>query len=341
MNKKVIGKIAAMVGVLALLSLVIAKLYDIGVHRPSLAYRQLSPTTIELLNSYNRYNPESIMKAGAVGPFDWDNKQDIGQTRSEGKWAHEEDANSIVYYRKDRDAKGQINARRVLDCMDNIIRELPAYLGTYHYPADLNGRKIPVYVPKTADEYLSLLNKMSDNGSTGSSKYGCSIIAIGPLGCQNKGIILHPDAFTHTDANGDPEFIHVLRRELAYYTYLAGLNYNVNAHRFAWFIQGITENFALDGQQLSISPAEVTQLARECILTGEFPAKGRMSQWAGTAFIQFYERTYGSEALKSLIATTYKMPVDSAFMQLQLNTDSLKYQWVESLKSMNYEAAQE
>ena len=73
-DKKVISKITTMVIVLAVIALVIAKLYDIGTHRPSLAYRQLSPETIFWINNFNRLGPEGIIQAAPVGPFEWDNK---------------------------------------------------------------------------------------------------------------------------------------------------------------------------------------------------------------------------------------------------------------------------
>ncbi len=332
MNKKVIAKIATIVGVMAVIALIIAKLYDIGVHRPSLAYRQLSPNTIQWLNTFNQYNPESIMKAGSVGPFDWDNKQDIGQTRKDGKWSKEEDANVVVYYRKDREAKGQTNAKYVLGAAESAILEIQDYLATYHFPADLNGRKVPFYLPGTDEEYTKLLNKMSGNGTNTTSKYGCSIIAIGPLGCQNKGIIIHPDAFAYPNSGEDPAYIRVVRRELAYYTYLANLNYNKDSHRFAWFVQGITENFAMESRALPLEPKHADLFDRECDLTKDFPAN--LSRAGGTSFIQFYERTYGRAGLKELIAQSYNMPVDSALLASAPNADSLKYQWIESLKTI-------
>ena len=171
MNKKVISKIATMIGVLAVIALVIAKLYDIGVHRPSLVYRQLSPNTIQWLNSFNKQNPEGVMKAASVGPFDWDNKKDVGQTYKDGKWSKEEDANVIVYYRKDKEAKGQTNAKLVLGAAEASILDVQDYLSVYHYPADLNGRKVSFYLPDTEDDYTRLLNKLSGNSINNKSKY--------------------------------------------------------------------------------------------------------------------------------------------------------------------------
>lgn len=332
-NKKVISKITAMVIALAVIGLVIAKLYDIGIHRPSLAYRQLSPQTIMWLNAFNQADPESIIKAAPVGPFEWSNKDDIGQKRKMGKWGKEEDANAIVYYRKDRDAQGQLRARRVIECVENIILELPSYLSTYHYPTDLNGRKMAIYLPDKDSEFTTLINKLSDNGLLGGSKYGCSIISIGPLGCQCKAIIIHPNAFINNNADGDPEFIRVLRRELAYYTYLAGLDYNKPTHRQAWFIQGISEHFSLEGRRLpAFTPEMIQRMEQECALNAEFPAKNKLSQLGGTSFIQFYEQAFGQVALSDLIEATYSMPVDSALCRTNDLTE-LKQQWIEYLRT--------
>lgn len=331
MNKKVISKITTMVIVLAVIALVIAKLYDIGTHRPSLVYRQLSPEMIFWINTFNQLGPENIIKAAPVGPFEWDNKADIGQKHTAGKWGKEEDANTVVYYRRDRDAKGQIRAKRVIETADNIIRELPAYLGTYHYPQDLNGRKMPIYLPDNDDEYMTLLNKLSD-GAPSKSKYGTSIIAIGPLGCQCKAIILHPDGFKNNNAEGDPEYIRVLRRELAYYTYMAHLDYNKDTRRYAWFVAGITEHFSLDGRLLpSFSPEIISKMSQDFHLNAEYETKDQLRKAAGTSFIEFYEMNFGSSGLSNLIQTTYTMPVDSALMQVAPDLDILKQQWLVTL----------
>lgn len=331
MNKKVLSKITTMVIVLAVIGLVIAKLYEIGTHRPSLVYRQLSPETIFWINTFNQLGPENIIKATPVGPFEWDNKDDIGQKHSAGKWGKEEDANTVVYYRKDRDAKGQIRARRVLETADNIIRELPAYLGTYHYPQDLNGRKMPVYLPGNNDEYMTLLNKLSD-GAPSKSKYGTSVIAIGPLGCQCKAIILHPDGFLNNNAEGDPEYIRVLRRELAYYTYMANLDFNYDTRRYAWFVSGITEHFSLDGKVLPpFSPEIIAKWNNDFHLNAEYEAKDQLRKAAGTSFVEFYEMRFGSGALSNLIQSTYTMPIDSALMQTEPDLEMLKQQWLGSL----------
>ena len=338
MKKKVISKIATMVVVLAVIALVIAKLYDIGTHRPSLVYRQLSPETIFWISQFNNMDPESIIKAAGVGPFNWDNKDDIGQNHSLGEWKKEETANTIIYYRKDREALGQVKARRVADCVENIILELPSYLGTYHYPQDLNGRKLAIYLPDDDDEYTTLLNKLSDNSSAGTSKFGCSIIAIGPLGCQNKGIILHPTGFQMNTEEGDAQYIRVLRRELAYYTYMASLDYNHDTHRFTWFVQGITENFARESSPLPpVKPEVVEKVERECHLNAEFPAKNKLNQWAGTSFIQFFESTKGRSALTDLINATYLIPVDSALMQINPDLENFKQQWIQSINTSEYD----
>lgn len=337
MNKKVLSKITTMVVVMAVIAFVIAKLYDIGTHRPSLVYRQLSPETIFWISQFNNMDPESIIHAAGVGPFDWDNKDDIGQNHSMGHWGKEETANTVIYYRKDREALGQVKARRVADCVENIILELPSYLGTYHYPQDINGRKMAIYLPDNDEEYNVILNKLSDNSTAGTSKFGCSVIAIGPLGCQCKGIILHPTGFTTNTEEGDAQYIRVLRRELAYYTYMASLDYNRDTHRFAWFVRGITENFARESYPLPAFKPEVVQvMERECHLNAEFPAKNKMNQWAGTSFIQFFESTQGRSALTDLITATYLIPVDSALMQVNPDLENFKQQWIQSINTDEY-----
>ena len=335
-NKKVISKITTMVIVLAVIALVIAKLYDIATHRPSLVYRQLSPQTIQWLNVFSQGDPESIIKAAPVGPFNWSNKDDIGQTRKLSKWGKEEDATTVIYYRKKPDAEDQIRARRVLEKVDNIILEIPDYLGEYKGPESLNGRKIAIYIPGDEKEYEILLKKLCEDApAITTNDFGRSIITVGPLGCQNKGIILHPKAFVTNNADGDPMYLSVLRRELAYYTYMANLDYNQPTRRPSWFVLGVAEHFALDGKRApTLSPELINRIEEECALNAEFPAKNQLNQKGGTSFIQFYEEAFGRMALTSMIQATYTAPVDSTLCQTTgMDLTSLKQRWIESLRN--------
>lgn len=333
-NKKVISKITAMVIALAIIGLVIAKLYDIAIHRPSLVYRQLSPQTISWLKMFNDSDPESLIKAASFGPFNWSNKEDIGQ-KNKRKWDKEEDEKAVVYYVKDhKDVKGQLRAQNVRESVDNIIREIPDYLGSYKGPESLNGRKIAIYVPSEEKEYNALLKKLCDEDRGTGSKSGRSIISIGPLGCQCKGILIHPKAFETKTADGDPEYLRVLRRELAYYTYMTNLDYNQPTQRPSWFIQGVAVHFSMDGQRLPSFPPELIQrIEQECSLDAEFPAKNKLNQIGGTSFIQFYEQAFGRMALTDLIEATYTMPVDSALCRDSMDLATLKQMWIESLRA--------
>lgn len=332
MNKKVVSKITTMVIVLAVIALVIAKLYDIAIHRPSLAYRQLSPEMIYWLKMFNETDPQSLIKAAPVGPFDWSNKKDFGQ-KNKKKWRKEEDDKSIVYF-PTREVKYQIQAQNVQQNVDNIIRELPDFFGSYKGPESMNGRKLAIYVPSTKGKYDTLQHVLSDEVPAGGSKYGRSFISIGPLGCQNKGIIIHPDAFVAITSDGDPQYIRVLRRELAYYTYLSNVDYNIPAQRYSWFIQGVAVYFSMDGKRLPAFPPELIQrIEEECSLDAEFPAKDNLNQVAGTSFIQFYDRSFGRRELVNLIEATYTMPVDSALCRNDRDLVTLKQMWIESLRA--------
>lgn len=126
----------------------------------------------------------------------------------------------------------------------------------------------------------------------------------------------------------------MLRKELAYYTYMAGLDYNNQTNRQAWFIQGISEHFSLEGKRLpSFTPEFIQRLEQECALDAEFPAKNKMSQLGGTSFVQFYEQSFGQLALADLIEATYAIPVDSALCRNANDLTTLKQQWIEYLRA--------
>lgn len=335
MNKKVISRITTMVITLGVIALLIAKLYDIGTHRPNLVYRELSRVSIDWVNKLNGLDRKNIIKASKIGPFNWDNKSDIGQKRTDGKWDRVENDSTVVYYRKlreDFDAKEQERALKAQETADDIIRDLQFYMGTYHGPKDMNGRKLPIYLPKDDKQYKELLSKMGISTPV-KSTYSTSIIEIGPLGCQCKAIILHPDGFKKKNAEGEPEYIEALRREMAHYTYMTNLDFNQNTERYAWFVSGLVEYFAKDGQEITpLSPEKTKEIKQDFRLNDEFKTKdSQLPQDAGVSFIEYYKKTFGEAALSELIQMTYEMPVDSALKQMTVDLDSLKQQWIVSL----------
>ena len=338
-GKNVIGQLLFFVLIFLSVGIFVAKLYDIGINRPSLMYRTMPSSTVSWVNSMHEQDPSQMMYASNVGPYNWDNKSDIGQNKSAGTWAKREDANNIVYYRKDKEALGQSRALVVSNCLEDMMMDVIDLFGGYVSPDSLNGRKLVIYLPNTDEEFDVLLNKLSDGRSSFKHKYGCSFIELGPLGCQNKGILLHPKGFVEKNSDNHFKYEKVLRREVARYVYFSSLDYNKTINHYCWFTEGIIEYFALNlDEPFVLEPEMIDIIEDNCYLLGDFKSSKRTHRWAGTSFFLFYADKYGEAEVAHLEQDSYENSIDTIFMSLPISPDSLHLQWVESLR-LNVEIA--
>lgn len=328
MNKKTISVIGIILLVFVLIGVLVAKLYEIGVNRPSLVYKTIEQPVSMWVNTLGTLTEDMSFSASQFGPFDWNNNQDIGQKNELGKWAKEEDANTVVYYRKDKDAIAQVRARNILDEVMQISYEIPDLMGAYISIDSVNGRKLAIYIPNTDEEYQLLANKLSKDKLQNGNGFGCSIMQLGPLGCQMKGILLHPNGFK------DLEYHKVLRREVARYVFFSRVNYAANVHHYRWFTDGLVEFFATEADPPADLPEnKIAVIEKSCKLDAEFPAKDHVSQWAGASFFRFYDEKYGDTALAGLVQNSYQMHTDSVFCTMHQDISNLRQGWIEYLKS--------
>ena len=75
-----------------------AKVYDIGLNRPSLKYTNIPESNKEMAKSSGWG-----LSIFDIGPFDWENEKDFGYE----EWSSESDKNFIVYYKHDKEAVWQ------------------------------------------------------------------------------------------------------------------------------------------------------------------------------------------------------------------------------------------
>jgi hypothetical protein len=332
-DKRVIGKLLSFFLGFVLLSLWVGKLYDAGINRPSLLYRSIPESTLSWVNYENIQDPSQIMTASSVGPYNWDNKKDIGQNKSVGSWDKREDANHIIYYRRDKEALGQSRALLVSNCLDDMMLEIIDLFGHYTSPDSLNGRKLAIYLPNTDEEFDILMNKFSEGRSSFKNKYGCSFIELGPLGCQNKGILLHPKGFVDRNEDNHFKYEKALRREVARYVYFSSLNYNKDISHRHWFVDGVVEYFTLNlDAPFLLDSDKVDLIETKFSLLDDFKVGRNASRWAGASFFFFYAENYGDIEVANLVQKSYNISSDSIFNSLSVAPDTLHLRWVESLK---------
>ena len=323
--------------VFVVLALIVAKAYDIGIHRPPLKYANIPISTQDYLRELGKLAKDQGITFSDQGPFDWSNNQDLGQSKDE-TWKSEEDENFIVYYHRDQEAIWQAHAQDILHQARENIDYLNDLFGVYFYAADMNGRRLAIYLPENEGLYSkTIATLMGVPHADGAGSLGITVTQVGPLGCLTKGIVLHPECFDVApyDVNG---FVKVLQHEMCHYVFFSALDYSKDIKHYLWVSEGIAEYFCdrHDHRQIH-QPDSVDFIANNCQLTGEFPREGNAAYWAGESFFRFLEKKGKKAEVKKFIQDALTHTTDSVFIIQQQPPEKVHKQWVESLSTLAYQ----
>ena len=315
--------------------LVVAKVYDIGIHRPPLKYAIIHPKTIKYLHVLTKNTKDQGILYTDKGPFDWSNKKDFGQAE---KWYREGDENFVVYYHRDKQAVWQKRAQDILSHARENIDYLKDLFGVYFYAADMNGRRLAIYLPESEGVYTATISSlMGEMRGDNSGALGITITNVGPLGCMTKGIVLNPKCFEVEpyDING---YIKVLQHEMCHYVFFSALDYTKNVSHYLWVSEGIAEYFCdrHDHRQVH-APDSVEFIKNNCQLTAEFPHEGNAAYWAGESFFRFLEKKGKKAEVKKFVQDALKHTTDSVFIIQKQAPDKVHQQWVQSLSDIAYQ----
>lgn len=317
--------------VLAIVGSIVAWVYKVGINRPPLVFADFHPSTINYLMKAASLAKDQGISFGKYGPLKWDNEEDLGQNDS--FWSKEEDANVVVYYRRDKEAVWQTHAQEVQVLAASNIDRLIALMGHYHFPDLCNGRKLTIYLPPTETLYDSTIRdlqpKNSINHSSGTK--AINVTEVGPLGCLSRGIVINPVCF-ETNPFDRESLSKTLAHEMCHYEFLASLDYGKEVHPYTWINEGIAEFFCNRNDKKQITGADsISFIQKNCRLNSEFPIADNASLWAGESFFLFLEKNYGISAVTQFIQTVESSPTDSIFLKLGMNEASLQEQWAGAL----------
>lgn len=314
--------------------LILAGLFGVVVHtganHPPLRFPSIGGKTAQfIMDMAQREYKDVSLSLSKQGPFRWDNKKDLGFSSVLGQWKVEADHDAVVYYRRDKDAIWQQKAQSVLSKADRITEELTGLMGKVCCVADSsNGRKLPIYLPENDQEFMQVLDKLCDGQRIPSNKNGSSVINIGPLGCKDNGIVIHPDSFV--DAQ---DYEYVLRKEMARFAYLSSVDFNKVINQQAWFTDGLVEFFAAGDEGVTEPSEEMIESIKDGLCLGEDGALAKgLDPKIGAAFLQYLSKTQGQEKLTELIQDTFRVSLDSAFVASGLDFQQTKQEWINSLR---------
>ncbi len=183
---KRIGPLAGVLLVFILAALALTQIYKKGKNEKPLIYADIPQGTIDWINSLGN---ELSGLLSSFNPFPrptpWGNDDDLGQDPESGLQTLEDEY--FIFYFPESLAK---TAKLCQEYAHEAIPHLEDIIGKYYYPADMNGRKVPIYLLPTQKDFEKFMGKFSGGGNYERTA-GITIQEISPSGYFLKAIGLN------------------------------------------------------------------------------------------------------------------------------------------------------
>lgn len=282
---------------------ILCQLYEKGRYSKALIYAEIHPETIRFLDSLSNRLDLFIQYDPGIRPDDWKNKHNFGEDTLTGLGKIEDDF-FIIYFEKDGGEAAK--AEKLLRWANEGIPELAGLLGRYPYPADVNGRKLPIYLADTKGRYGELATMLKGAPYERiHNTVGVYFSRYSQMGNLTTGILLSP-AIWQSDAFGKE----VLWHEMNHYAYFTLIEYDKAVRPYMWVYEGLADYFAHESMpQLR---EDQIRRCRSFTLSATFPDYNA-NYWAGESVYWFMEERYAKEAMRAFIQNTYSGTVEQSF----------------------------
>ena len=278
---------------------ILGHLYDKGKTSKALIYAEIPEETIRFLDSLSNKMDLLIRYDPGIRPEDWKNRYNYGEDPATGLKKIEDD-NFIIYF--DESKKETSKAEKILRWANDAIPELAGMLGKYPYPADVNGRKLPIYLADTDGEYLRIASILHGSPYKDLGSVGLYFSRYSRMGNLTIGILLRQKIWTN-----DTYAREVLWHEMNHYGYFTLIEYDKAVRPYMWFYEGLAEYFS-QSRTLKLTGYQIEQ-CRNYTLSSTFPSYNA-NYWGGESVYRFLEDKYGKEDVGTFIRGTYANTVD-------------------------------
>ena len=279
----------------------LGQLYEKGKNSKALIYAEIHVETIRFFDNLSnrldliiRYDPNISLR-------DWKNKHNYGEDKRTGL-VKVEDENFIIYF-EDNYIETQ-KAEKILRWANEAIPLLADLLSKYPYPADVNNRKLPVYLANDERKYAELATLLGGSPYEGiQNTAGLYFSTYSRMGNLTIGILLSPVIW-----QSDAYAREVLWHELNHYVYFTLIEYDKDVSPFMWVYEGLADYFSK--KEKSLMPEQI-QLCQQFSLSTTFP-NFNANYWGGESVFRFMENGYGKEHVRTFVYHTYANTVDYA-----------------------------
>ena len=321
---------------------IMGTIYVLGLKRKPLKHKTIPETVISWIQQLDSIRTDlGLVDFVVTGPDDWKNENDFGSEVESGYTCLNYDPHFIIYYHDDPAGIWKGRAETILNEANMAIPDLAKFMGEFPDPNDQYGRRLPIYLPSSEQDYLKTASMLLDGQEMHSGSSGLYIHGYGLHGAIAYGIILNPSTFPdYVDYYGDPmySYHYVLRHEMNHYLFFDKLDFaNNEAHR-TWEFEGLADFFSYDlgdATQFVAGADSIDFIRNRCLLDGEFPNDqlefSNSEYWAGESFYKFLKEKAGEARTSSFVHDLYHYPFEIAITQMFPDTLDVHAAWVESL----------
>lgn len=288
--------------------------------------------------------------------IDWFNGHSIDSTdfggiydtvaRDSTQWVKYDDIDSMlcledeyfIFHYSAQDSMAERN--KALVCQRYAHAAIPKgelVMKNYPYPNQLNGRKLPIYLANTEEDFRSICQQLG-HGDPGTWAIGLYCFRYGGDKVYTDGIIISPRAWTVPDnaintQTEDKDLQQTLWHEMNHFMYFTNWDFTQTSEPCLWFTEGLAEYFAENYDRLD----EVGNYNR-LSLTDDFKGRGNTEYWAGLSAYLCLEQQHGKANVYRVIQTSYSNSIDESLSQVMPgeNLKSWDLEWHTFMKNNEY-----
>lgn len=269
--------------------------FELGKDTPPLIEAKIPESTKDFFSKLARLGSEvNIDFIKRLTKRDYDNEKDYGKEK-DNQLLTLEDENFIVYYHSSK--KELIRAQSVIQYANRAVQPLKALFGTYYYPSLVQGRKLPIYLAASRQDYNEIGRGLGFEMMEWSAAVTCMIYDNqGKNVCR--GIILSEKVYD----NADNSLEKVLRHEMAHFDHFSAIDITQKTKVLNWECEGIASYFAKEDRPINRTKIKSIQLDEQL-------ENYLDSYWVGSSVFQYAASNYGNRAVPKIIQGSLKQNI--------------------------------
>lgn len=302
-------------------------LYQKGQEKEAIIYAKIPDETIQFFAGILDAVDQFVTFDPNTGIDDWNNDKNYGEDESTGLLKFEDDY--FIFYFTKGSSREEERAKKVQKWAHEAIRPLADLMGKYHYPSDMKGRKLPIYLADKQKSYNRIISILLNRSGLEEQKnsWGIYICTYSKFGCLTKGIVLHPDTWV-TDKDAKATLWH----EMNHYEFYSSLDFSKIVDPYLWVSEGLAEYFAKEYPKLT--KKDIERLSNERLdKTFRYVYDNYIG---GQSVYQTLYDKYGEQKLKEFIRQVYSNQMEKVYPNsIKISRNRFEEEWKTYLVHFN------